>query len=391
MSEDVVVLGAGYAGAGAIKRLEPSLPGNASITWIADRDYHLVVHEVHRCISDPSVREKITIPVNDIKRPETTFLEREVVGIDTDQRVVELAEDESVSYDYLLVALGTRTAFFGIDGLREHAHTLKRLDDALGINQALDDAAAAASPDEPARIVVGGAGLSGVQTAGEVASYRDERDAPVEITLIEGLDSVFPNGPEPLQDALARRLEDRDVEVITGEFVGEVDEDTVYYGDDGAIEYDVIVWTGGITGRDAVRNADVERDERSHRISATNTFQTSDERVFAIGDCALIEESADGPAPPTAQAAWQAADVAGDNLARATRGEPLKSWSFTDMGTVVSVGHDAVAHDVSYMGIPFPKRTFGGVMARTLKKGIAAKWLRKVAGVGYAVRAWPDM
>jgi len=391
MTDEVVVLGAGYAGTGAVKRLESRLGADVSLTWIADRDYHLVLHEVHRCIGDPSVREKISIPVDDVRGPATTFLEAEVVGIDSDRRQVELAGAAAVSYDYLLVALGTRTAFFGIDGLREHAHTLKGLDDALGINEALVGATGAATPSDPARVVVGGAGLSGIQTAGEIAEFRDENRAPLEIKLIEGLDSVFPNGPAPLQDALRRRLEARDVEVITGAFVGAVDETTVYYGQDGEEPYDLLVWTGGITGREAVRNADVARDERSHRINADRTFATSDDRVFAIGDCALVEGAGNGPAPPTAQAAWQAAEVAGDNLARATRGATLEEWSFTDMGTVVSVGHDAVAHGVSYGGIPFPKKTFGGAPARTLKKAIAAKWLRRIAGLRYAARAWPDM
>jgi NADH dehydrogenase len=391
MGDEAVVLGAGYGGAGAIKRLESRLAEDVELTWVSDRDYHLVLHEVHRCISEPAIKEKITVPVRDIKRPATTFIEGDVVGIDTDERRVELAGAESVGYDYLLVALGTRTAFFGIRGLREYANTLKGIDDALGINDALQDAAAGSTAAEPAQVVVGGAGLSGIQTAGEIAEFRDVHDAALGITLIEGLERVLPMGPAPLQDALRRRLDARGVDVITGEFVGAVDDTSVYFGDAGEIEYDVLVWTGGITGREAVRNATVDRDERSHRITAEGTFRTSDDRVFAIGDCALIADASDGPAPPTARAAWQAAGVAGENVARAMIGEPLQQWSFTDMGTVVSVGQDAVAHGVSYKGIPFPKTTFGGVTARTLKKAIAAKWLRRIAGTGYAVRAWPDM
>jgi NADH dehydrogenase len=311
-----------------------------------------------------------------------------VGGRDANGRAGELADGSSVGYDYGLVALGSDTACYGIPGIEGHAHTRDGLDDALAVH----DASRGSAGSAPARSVVGGAGLSGVQTAGEVAEYRDEHGAPIDITLIEGLERVLPNGPEPLQDALRRRLDARGVGVITGEFIGEVDAESIYYGQNGERPYDVLVWTGGITGREAVRNSSIERDERSHRINATQTFETSDERVFAIGDCALIEGADnDEPAPPTAQAAWQAAEVAGDNLARAVRGKELKEWSYTDMGTVVSVGEDAVAHDVSYAGIPFPKKTFGGFPARTLKKSIAAKWLKRVAGIRYAVRAWPDM
>jgi NADH dehydrogenase len=389
MTDNVVVLGAGYAGAGAIKRLESRLNTEADLTWISKTDYHLVLHESHRCISNPAVQEKITIPVEEIKSPATTFVQGEVVDVDADDRTVELAEASDVEYDYLLVAMGSQTAFFGIDGLAEYAHTLKSLDDALDIHDAIATAAHDATSGEPAQVVIGGAGLSGIQTAGEVAKFRDEESAAIDITLVEGLDSVLPNGPAPLQSKIDDRLRERDVEIITGEFISEVDEELVYYGEDDSIAYDVLVWTGGITGQDAAATIEVDQDERSHRIEAEQTFATSDDRIFAIGDCALIDQPGDEQAPPTAQAAWQAAEVAADNVAHAASGEALETWTYNDMGTVVSIGEDAVAHDTSYMGISLPITK--GFMARNLKKAIAAKWIRRITGVERAARAWPDM
>ena len=387
MTDKVVVLGAGYAGAGAIKSLEDTLNGEADITWVADVDYHLVLHESHRCIRDPSVQDKVAIPVHEIKQPTTEFVQATVTGIDTDERAVQLDEGEDIEYDYLLVGLGSKTAFFGIDGLEEYAHTLKRLDDALGIHDAVQHAAREGSQTDPAQVVVGGAGLSGIQTAGEVAEFRDAHRAPIDIHLVEGLDEIFPGNDSELQGALRKRLEDRNVNIMCGDFIGEVDEETVYIGDDEELDYDVLVWTGGITGRDCVRDADLDKDERNHRIHSEGDFQTTDERVFAIGDCALIEQPGDQPAPPTAQAAWQAAEVAGENIARAVRGQPLKTWTHKDKGTVISVGEKAVAHDV--MGMPID--TFGGLPAKVLKKGIATRWINDVTGLGRAVKAWPDM
>ena len=391
MTDNVVVLGSGYAGAGAIKSLEAQINGEADITWISETDYHLVLHESHRCIRDPSVQQKVTIPVGDIKSRTTDFVQASAVDIDTDERVVELDDDSTVEYDYLLVGIGSQTAFFGIEGLEEHAHTLKSLDDALGIHDAVATAARDATQNDPAQIVVGGAGLSGIQTAGEIAEFRDERRAPLDIHLVEGLDEVMPNGDAELQGAIRKRLEDKDINIMCGEFIGEVDEETVYIGDEEELDYDELIWTGGITGRDAVREVDLDKDERSHRLNSEQDFQTSDERVFAIGDCALIDQPGENPAPPTAQAAWQAAEVAGANLARAVRGQPLDTWTYDDMGTVVSVGDKAVAHDVKYMGISAPVATFGGFMAENLKKAIAAKWIRKVSSTGRAAKAWPDM
>ncbi|KAA9400733.1 NAD(P)/FAD-dependent oxidoreductase [Haloarcula sp. CBA1131] len=387
MTENIVVLGAGYAGAGAIKSVEDELDGEANVTWISETDYHLVLHESHRCIRDPSVQEKIAIPIHEIKEPSTSFIQDKIVGIDTDAQEVDLVESDTVEYDYLLVGLGSQTAFFGIDGLEEHALTLKSLDDALEIHDTIQQAAREASTNDPAQVVIGGAGLSGIQTAGEVAEFRDQHNAPIDIHLVEGLDQVLPNSDPELQGALRKRLEAAGVNIKCGEFIGKVNEETVYIGDEDELDYDVLVWTGGITGRDCMQDVNLDKDERNHRVHTEGNFQTDDERVFAIGDSALIDQPGDQPAPPTAQAAWQAAEVAGENLARAVRGQPLKTWTHKDKGTVVSVGEKAVAHDVLNM----PVETFGGMPAKLLKKAIAARWINDVTGISRAVKAWPDM
>jgi NADH dehydrogenase len=392
MSTQVVVLGSGYAGTGAVQRLEKELDGDAELTWISEHDYHLVLHEVHRCISTPSVESKVAIPVDEVKSPSTEFVEARVTGVDVDDRTVELETGESVDYDYLLVALGSTTAFYGIEGLEEHSLELKGLDDAREIHDRVSAAADAATADDPAQVVVGGAGLSGIQSAGEIAEYRDEHDAPIDIYLVEGLDQVFPNNDPELQGALRRRLEARGIEIKCGEFVSKVDEDVISIGggeDDAPEElpYDVFVWTGGITGQEEVADCEVEKDERSNRLHAASDFRTSDDRVFALGDSALVEQGPDTIAPPTAQAAWQAADVAGENVARAIRGQPLKTWTHKDKGTVVSVGEDAVAHAVD--GVPI--NVFGGTPARLLKKAIAARWIADVASLSRAINAWGDM
>jgi NADH dehydrogenase len=388
MTEHVVVLGSGYAGAGAVKSLEAELRDEADITWVSDVDYHLVLHEVHRCISDPGVQDEITIPISDIKSPATRFVEGHVEAIDTESRAVELDDGTTIEYDYLVVAVGSQTAFFDLDGLEEHAHTLKSLDDALGIHDAIRDAARAATAEDRARVVIGGAGLSGIQAAGEVAEFRDAVDAPLEIVLVEALDSVLPNSDPDLQSALRRRLDARDVRIETGQFICEVDDDYVYVGEDGdRIEYDVLIWTGGITGQDAMANADLDRDQGSNRVRAGRTFQTDDDRVFAIGDAALLEQESGEPVPPNAQAAWEAAEVVGENVARQIRGQPLRTYTYRDKGTSISIGEDAVAHDV--MNIPIS--TFGGLPAKLLKKAIAARWIATITSLPRAAKAWGDM
>ena len=394
MGAQVVVVGSGYAGAGAVTAFEDAIRDDeAELTWISDHEYHLVLHEVHRVVRDPDVASKIAIPVSEIKSDATDFLQGRVTGIDTDERTVSLGDGREVAYDYLLVGVGSETAFYGIEGLEEHSLTLKGLDDARRIHREVTEAGDSATRAEPARVIVGGAGLSGIQTAGEIATYRDDQQLPIEVTLVEGLDEVFPGKDPEVQRALRERLEALDVEILTGRFVSAVDDDALRLDgqnedDDGeTLPYDVLVWTGGITGQELMADVSVEKDERSRRVYAESDFQTSDDRVFAIGDAALVDQGDREFAPPTAQAAWQAAEVAGENLARAVRGEPLQTWKHTDKGTVVSVGEKAVAHDVQ--GVPVS--TFGGLPAKVLKKSIAARWIYTVASARRSVDAWSDM
>jgi NADH dehydrogenase len=381
----VAVLGAGYAGAKATQLLDRELSDrDADLVWVSDRDYHLVLHEAHRVVRDPDVADAITVPVAEIA-PSAEFVEGTVESVDVEKRTVSVAGGRDVEYDYVLVALGSETAFYGIPGVDEHALTLKCLDDALAIHDAVAEAAAAATRDDRARVVVGGAGLSGIQTAGEVAEYRDHHDAPVDVHLIEALDDVFPGNDESVQRALRRRLAEADVTVTTGDPITEVTADELQFDEGEPQAYDVFVWTGGITGCDPLESLKVDCEKHSNRVLTDVTFQTSDDRVFVIGDAAVIEGAdGDDPAPPTAQAAWQAAEIAADNIVRAMESRPLERWRYEDKGTLVSVGERAVAHDVVYM----PVETFGSLPAVFLKKFVAARWIADMTDWRTALGAW---
>ncbi|ADD03892.1 putative NADH dehydrogenase [Natrialba magadii ATCC 43099] len=389
MTENVVVLGAGYAGTGAITKLQSELGGNARLTWIADVDYHLVLHEAHRVVRDPDVRSDITFPVDQIADPSTRFIQDEVVGLDVDEQVVELAEGDDVDYDYVLVALGSQTAYYGIPGLEEHSLTLKSLDDAMEIHDEISQASQDATRGEPAQVVVGGAGLSGIQTAGEIAEFRDNHRAPIEIHLVEALDEIFPGNDPEIQQALRDLLENAGVHIHTDDPITEAKADVIEFDEGDPLEHDVLIWTGGITGRDALDDADLEKEH--NRVNVEANFQTTEENVFAIGDSALIDQG-DRPAPPTAQAAWQAAEVVGENISRAIENRPLKTWEHEDRGTVVSVGDKAVAHEVKpAFGLSLPVGTFGGFPAKNLKKMIAAKWIASVTSWNEARKSWSSL
>jgi NADH dehydrogenase len=385
MSQKVVVLGSGYAGAGAVQSLESELD-DADITWVSDQDYHLVLHESHRIIRDPSVQDKITIPVGDIKSASTQFVKATVTGLDSDEREVELESGDTVPYDYLVVALGSETAYYGIPGLEENALTLKSLDDALEIHEQVQSAARAASRDDPAQVVVGGAGLSGIQSAGEIAEFRDRHNAPIDVYLVEALEEIFPPGDAEVQGALRHQLEKRDIEILTNDPITEADAEEIHFDERDSLAYDVFEWAGGIAGREALAETEIENEHA--RLNAGANFQTSDERVFAIGDSAIIEQGGERPAPPTAHAAWDAAELVGENVRRAIDGRTLRDWHYEDAGTLISVGDAAIAHEVKIAGNELPIRTFDSMPAEMLKKGAAARWIASVSSWDRALEAW---
>ena len=121
----VVVLGAGYAGLTLTRLLERKLPGAVAITLVDESPNHLVQHELHRVIRRPAFADEITVPLTDVVDGATVRVAR-VEGVDTDERIVDL-EDGTLSYDVGAICLGAETAFYSLEGVRDHATPLKRL------------------------------------------------------------------------------------------------------------------------------------------------------------------------------------------------------------------------------------------------------------------------
>jgi len=371
----VVVLGAGYAGVTLARKLETALPPEAELTIVDESDTHLVQHEVHRAIRRPSITDAIEVPL------ESLFDRAEVVtarveSVDTEAGEVALDSGDTLYYEYGAICLGAETADYGLPGVAEHGLTLKSVADAEAIRER---ALNAIDSGEPASIVVGGAGLSGVQVAGELAALADEEGASdrIDITLLEQLNSVAPVFPEAFQQALANELTARDIEIRTETAVTEATESMVatrHEATDGTdeIDADLFVWTGGITGGDAMGgNRPVVR--RDLRLT---------DSTFVVGDAARVVD-ADGEAvPASASAAIRAAKPAAENIATLVKWElassegfepELAPFRFNVPGWIVSVGDGAVAQ----VG---PEVVTGGA-AKALKASVGAGYLSSIREV----------
>jgi NADH dehydrogenase len=365
----VVVLGAGYAGLTLARRLESTLPDAADIVVVDESDTHLVQHELHRVVRRPAVADAITVPLSEALSRATIRTAR-VEDVDRDARRIQL-DDGPLDYDYAAVCLGAETAFYDLPGVHDHGIPLKRLDHAHRLRERFLDTC-----DAGGNAVVGGAGLSGVQVAGELAALAAERDADVGVTVLERMDSVAPTFPEAFQSAVRDALDAAGVTVQTGAQVTGATADAVAL-DGRTVPYDTFVWTGGIRGPDALggERPVVRGDLRL------------DARTFAVGDAAKVVD-ADGEAvPASAAAAIREAGAVATNLDRLVRAElegdadgfapRMEPFRFDVPGWIVSVGDDAVAE--------VGPKVLRGAPARAMKATVGAGHLSSVGAVTRAV------
>ncbi|WP_435317925.1 NAD(P)/FAD-dependent oxidoreductase [Haloarchaeobius sp. TZWSO28] len=369
----VAVLGAGYAGVTLTKRLEKSLPDDVELVLVDDTGVHLIQHELHRVVRRPAVTDAITVPLSDVVDRATLRVGR-VTEVDTDARTVFFADDTRLEYDVAAVCLGAETAFYDLPGVEAHATPLKRLEDA---NQIRSDFFDVLESGDDGQVIVGGAGLSGIQVAGELAELADEENGDVTVTLLEQLDSVAPSFPENFQNAVHDALVARGVHVRTGATVTEATDDEVRLAGSDPIAYDQLVWTGGIRGPDALHG---ERPVVRSNLQLDGT-------TFVVGDAAKVVDDAGAAVPASAQSAIREAKVGGKNIQRlvshlrdgdSSDFQPrLERYTFESPGWLVTVGNGAVAQ--------VGPSVFTGRAALTLKTTVGAGYLSSVGAIEEAV------
>ena len=375
MKREILVLGAGYAGCAAVKKLE-ELDTGKTLTWVSENPYHLVKHQVHRVIRRPEAEEAVTIPVDEIKESGTEFIETRVTDIDVDEKTV-YTDEEDIEYEVLLVCLGGTTAFYGIPGLEEHGFILNSLEDAVNIRKSIEEAC---RTEGPAKVVVGGGGLTGIETAGEIAEYRDNQNEDIDIEILEALDEIYAPGDEKVRKLLHKELDKQNIDVSVGDGVEEVTSNEIKLSSGRKVDYDALIWTGGVKGRPTMENVNLE--QQHNRVEASSDFTTSARDVFAVGDVGIIDLNG-SPAPTTGAAAWKGGELAARNVLHHLNDEPLEKWSYESEGTVISVGDDCIASDIK----KFPISTFNGHIAKYLKTFIAMRWIAHITNWRRALKS----
>ena len=398
MTHRVVIVGGGAGGIELATKLGDALGHNrrADVTLVECARTHFWKPHLHELAAGSM----------DVRVYETDYLAQShwhhfryrigrMNGLDRAQRLVHVApfvdEDgdtvtssQTIPYDTLVIAVGSRTNDFGTPGAREFAIALDDPAEAERFHRRLVNAYIRAHTqseslrEEQLQVAIIGAGATGVELAAELhkttrtlVSYGLDRidvDKDMRLILIEAADRVLPALPKRIADAASRLLESMHISVRTSARVAEVLANGVRLASGEFIPAELVVWAAGVKAPDFLRDLDGLETNRINQLVVRETLQTTrDDDVFAIGDCAACpwlgrgdtsakarperelrplggQRSGEAASvggrtvPPRAQAAHQQASHMVKQIRRRLSGKPLLPWRYRDFGSLVSLG-----------------------------------------------------
>jgi NADH dehydrogenase len=361
----ILVLGGGFAGVETARHLEKLTRRRDDVeVWVVSRENFTVFTPLlpEVCSGQLEARHCVTALRSQLRRPSSWAITAEVEAIDLDARQVLVmggdGDPHRLNYDSLVLALGGETATFGIKGITEYTVGMKTLADAFALRNRLIEMLERADLEEDAderaaqlTFVVGGAGFSGVETAGEIEDfvrrvrrryYPKIRQDELRFHIVELKDRVLPEMPVDMAGYAERKLRQRGYEIHLGTPMKEVRENGVLIGDGTFIRSRTVIWTGGVKPSHVVSESGIEVD-KAGRAVVRPTMQTNREGVWAIGDCALIPNAEEVGAyhAPTAQNAVREAKQLARNIVASIDGRSadVRPFRYTVIGTLASIGH----------------------------------------------------
>ncbi|WP_394173135.1 NAD(P)/FAD-dependent oxidoreductase [Guptibacillus hwajinpoensis] len=388
MSKQIVILGGGYGGLLAALSVRQYLgESEATVTLINKTPTHQIITELHRLAAGNISEQAAALPLEKLLKGANVDLKIATVdSFSVDNKEVKLSDGSTLSYDALVVALGSKTAYFGIPGLEEYSMVLKSAEDANNIRNHVEECIkrfAETGDEADATILIGGGGLTGTELVGELADelpkltrkYGVDRDK-IKLMLVEAMPKILPMLPDDLIQRAMTSLEKRGVTFLTDLPVTNVDGNVVELKDGQKIVTNTFVWTGGVQGNPLVAESGIAVNRG--RATVNNYLQsTSHEDVFVVGDSAVYFKPGDErPQPPTAQIAWQMGELVGYNLYAYLEGKDYQDFTPVNSGVLASLGRkDAVA------SIGENATSLRGLPASVMKEASSVRYLSHIKGL----------
>jgi NADH:ubiquinone reductase (H+-translocating) len=372
----VVIAGGGFGGLYAALELERALARGAGIdvTLVNKDNFFLFTPMLHEVAASDIDITNIVSPVRALLR-RVHFIQGDIEAIDTGRRVISVAHgahrhSHDLSYDCLVVALGSTTNFHGLPGLEQHALTMKTLGDAIHLRNKviahLEEADVEADPELRRTLltfVVAGGGFAGVETAASVYDfvldslrfYPNLRKEDVRLALVHSGQVLLPElGPELGQYA-QQKLRARGLDVITGARVASVTHAAVSLSTGATVASRFVVWTAGTSPNPLLGSITANLSNGRLMVNEHLEVQGAD-RVWALGDCAAVPNAATGGLqPPTAQHALREGRVAARNVLAALGHGRRTAFHFGGLGQLAAIGKRtgvAKVFGVRFSGFP---------------------------------------
>jgi NADH:ubiquinone reductase (H+-translocating) len=348
----VVVIGGGYGGIRAIERLTTN--SDIRITLIDKNPYHYMQPEVYDFIANKVDMSDIIIDLPSLCKSFglVEFICDEATGIDPTTSTVSLST-QSIRFDYLIIANGSRTHFpDAIKGLREHTHGVKSIPAALNFKQQFERALlnrietqTRTCHVQPFNIIIGGAGLSGVEIAAEIAAYEKRfykngnfGCRGIDVYLIDAAKSIL-FGMDPfLVNTAYKRLFQLGVHVLNGNRISEVRANEILLDNGKSLHFEFMIFTGGISASSLTQYLGFEINARGHLIVDENLNIPTHENIYAIGDVTQALNEEGQYIPPTVQLAQQGAEHVALNILRTLKKKSKKPFCFNSKGVMIALG-----------------------------------------------------
>lgn len=278
----------------------------------------------------------------------------------------DLIQENQLSYDTLILAVGSTSHDFGTKGVKEHCHFIDNRKQAENFHHDLLNVYLDAQHNHTERalnIAIIGAGATGVELAAELISAKDQLFTyglnqvdpnKVTIRLIEAADRILPALSAEVAKQTTQQLKKMGIEILSQHRVAEVDNRYVHFTDQSRLEAEMVVWAAGIKAPDVIAQLKGFEKDHLHRLKVYATLQTlSHPDIFAFGDCAHCQPSANEPVlGPRAQVASQQASFLVNAMQARIQGKPLPMFKFSEKGALVSLSeHKAVGELLGHVNV----------------------------------------
>ncbi|MEO1634157.1 MAG: NAD(P)/FAD-dependent oxidoreductase [Cyanobacteria bacterium J06631_9] len=345
-----VVVGAGFGGMQAAQSLSKS---GADVLLIDRNNYNTFVPLLYQVAAAQIEPELIAYPIRTILRgaPRTQFLRAEVQQVDFARQVVE-TDNSDISYDYLVMATGSRTQYLGVSGAAENAFPLRTLEQAIALRhhilQRLERASQTSDlllRQQLLTFVIVGGGPTGVEMVGTLTELKKavKKDYPtldlrdMRLVIVQSGNRLLSNLPGRLGRYTARKLSRLNVEVMLNTRVSQVSAQTVTFEDGSCLPTTTVVWAAGL---EAAMPEVATKLEQAHKqkVNVRDTLQLINyDNAYAIGDVAYVQQNGK-PLVGVAPEALQQGVAIAQNICRQIKGKDPKPFSYFNKGRLAIVG-----------------------------------------------------